>query len=401
MKLLTRSIVALIMSASAACGGDAQQASSLVTSSDRELRELAAALLPDLARRSGLELKEPVRLEKRSRAQLVQYLRQKLDDELPEEEARRTVASYALLGLVPDTLDLRALLLDLYTEQVAGFYEPDSTALFILDDQPAATLQPLLVHELVHAVQDQSADLGALTDPDLGNDRGTAALAAIEGHATLVMLEYLTEQMRGSPVDLGRVGDFAGNLRPALEGMRSQFPALASAPALLQETLLFPYMEGGAFVQDLWRQGDRVAPFGVYLPLSTEQILTRDRGDAPLRLSLAVEGGRPVHQDDLGRLELGVFLDAHLGEGRRGLSDGWGGDRYVLVAVPGGGQGLALVVAWDDAPARDAFVAALGKSLGPLPAAATLEATEVDGRAAAILRVGLPATVRVRARLVP
>ncbi len=401
MKLLTRTIVALVMSALAACGGDAQQSPSLVISSDPGLGELATALLPDLARRSGLELKGPIRLEKRSRAQLVRYLRQKLDEELPEEEARRTVASYALLGLVPDTLDLRGLLLDLYTEQVAGFYEPDSTALFILDDQPAAALQPLLVHELTHAVQDQSADLEALTDPDLGNDRGTAALAAIEGHATLVMLEYLTEQMRGSPVDLGGVGDFAGTLRAALSGMRSQFPALASAPTLLQETLLFPYMEGGAFVQDLWRQGDRVAPFGAYLPLSTEQILTRDRADAPLRLSLAVEGGRPVHQDDLGRLELGVFLDSHLGDGRRELSAGWGGDRYALVEVPGGAQGLALVVAWDDAPARDAFVAALGKNLGRLPAAATLESTEVDGRAAAILRVGLPATVRVRARLVP
>lgn len=401
MKHLNRTVVALVMSALAACGGDAQQSSSLVISSDPGLGELAAALLPDLARRSGLVLKEPIRLEKRSRAQLVRYLSQKLDEELPEEEARRTVASYALLGLVPDTLDLRVLLLDLYTEQVAGFYEPDSTALFILDDQPAAALQPLLVHELVHAVQDQSADLEALTDPDLGNDRGTAALAAIEGHATLVMLEYLTEQMRGSPVDLGRVGDFAGTLRPALSGMRSQFPALASAPALLQETLLFPYMEGGAFVQDLWRQGDRVAPFGAYLPLSTEQILTRDRADAPLRVSLTVEGGRPVHQDDLGRLELGVFLDSHLGEGRRELSAGWGGDRYALVEVPGGGQGLVLVVAWDDAPARDAFVAAVGKNLGRLPAAATLEATEVDGRAAAILRVGLPDTVRVRARLAP
>mgnify|MGYP001601715142 CR=1 FL=1 len=215
------------------------------------------------------------------------------------------------------------------------------------------------------------------------------------------MLEYLTEQMRGAPVDLGRVGDFAGSLRPALEGMRAQFPALASAPALLQQTLLFPYMEGGGFVQDLWRKGDRVAPFGAYLPLSTEQILTRDRTDVPLRLSLAVEGGRAVHQDDLGRLELGVFLDTHLGEGRRGLSAGWGGDRYVLVDVSGGGQGLALVVAWDDVPSRDAFVAALGESLGRLPAAATLEATEVDGRAAALLRVGLPPAVRVHAHLVP
>ena len=46
----------------------------LVISSDAQLRAVAEALLPDLARRAGLELKAPVRLEMRSRAQLVRYL---------------------------------------------------------------------------------------------------------------------------------------------------------------------------------------------------------------------------------------------------------------------------------------------------------------------------------------
>lgn len=401
MTLVSRSVLALGMWALSACGGDAQQASSLVTSSDPALRELAAALLPDLARRSGLELKEPVRLEKRTRSELVRYLRHKLDDQLPEAEARRTVAAYALLGLVPDTLDLRALMLGLYTEQVAGFYEPDSAALFILDDQPAAVLQPLLVHELVHAVQDQSADLAALTDPDLGNDRATAAQAAIEGHATLVMLEYLTEQMRGTPVDLGKVRDFAGSLRPALEGMQAQFPALAGAPAVVRQTLLFPYVEGAAFVQDLWSGGARPAPFGANLPLSTEQILTRDRDDAPVRISLTVEGGRSVHQDDLGRLEGGIFAETHVGAGQGRLADGWGGDRYALVDLPGGGQGLAWVLVWDRSVARDSWVAALAGRLGRLPAPATVEALEVGGLPASLLRVGLPPGVRVRAAVLP
>jgi len=324
MKVLVRVAGAVALLASAACGTDAQQASSLVTSSDRELGALASALLPDLARRSGLDLKEPVRLEMRSRAQLVTYLEHKLDEELSAEEARSTVASYALLGLVPDTLDLRALLLGLYTEQVAGFYEPDSTALFILDDQPAAALQPLLVHELVHAVQDQSADLEALTDPDLGNDRVIAAQAAIEGHATLVMLEFLAEQMRGAPVDLSEVPDLSTTLRPALEGMGAQFPALAGAPRVLQAGLLFPYLEGAGYVHSLWSRGERAAPFGPLLPLSTEQVLTGERSDAPVRLALRVTGGTDVHQDDLGRLELGVLLDAHLGEGGGARAAGWG-----------------------------------------------------------------------------
>jgi hypothetical protein len=360
----------------------------LVRSSDPELRAMAARLLPDLARRSGMELREPVRLEMRSRAQLVRYLEAKLDEELDAEEARHTVAAYHLMGLVPDTLDLRGVLLDLYTEQVAGFYDPDSTALFILDDQPARALQGLLVHELVHAVQDQTADLDALTDPELGNDRATAAQAAIEGHATLVMLEYLTEQMRGAPVDLSEMPDFGADLRPALEGMRSQFPALAGAPRVIQEALLFPYLEGAGYVQRLWTEEERVAPFGPWLPTSTEQVLTGERGDEPVPVALEVEGGRVLHEDALGRLELGVLLEAHAGDGAGDAARGWGGDRWALVEDGAGGRGLILAVAWDEVAARDAFMDRLGAHLDAFPARAELESLDLPVGPVSLLRVG-------------
>jgi len=378
-----------------ACGGDAQETSSFVRSSDPALAELASAMLPDLARRSGLELKEPIRIEVRSRAALDSYLRFKLDEQLPEEEARATVASYALFGLVPDTMDLRGVLLGLYSEQVAGFYDPDSTALFIMDDQPQTTLQGLLIHELVHAVQDQSVDLDALTDPDVGNDQGTAAQAAIEGHATLVMLEYLAEQMQGAPVDLGALPDFGAQLRRNLQGIRTQYPALAQAPRVIQEALLFPYLEGAGFVQALWAGGERGAPFGDRLPLSTEQVLTRDFDDPPVHLTLSVEGGSAVHQDDLGRLETGILLEDRLGDSGAALSVGWGGDRYALIDLPQGGRGLAWVSVWDDERARDRFVEALGPEPAGFPGGATLEAQDVSGHAGAVLRVGLPASVRV------
>jgi hypothetical protein len=375
----------------------AQQAppSQLVESSDPELRALGRQLLPDLARRAGMELKEPVRLAKRSRAELVGYLKDKLDERLPPEEARNRVDAYHLLGLAPDTLDLRSVLLALYTEQVAGFYEPDSTALFIMDDQPPQAVQGLLVHELVHAVQDQSVDLDAITDPELGNDRTTAAQAAIEGHATLVMLEYLTEQMQGSPVDLSTMPDFGATLRPALEGMRSQYPALAGAPEVIQESLLFPYLEGAGFVQRLWTDEGRVAPFGAYLPASTEQVITGDLSDDPVPVAVEVEGMRALDEDGLGRLELGVFLDARLGEGGAELAEGWGGDRWVLVEGPDGARGLVLAVVWDEASARDDFVAGLAGHLDGLPAAATLTAVESGAGPGAVLRVGVPSSTVV------
>jgi len=389
MKILRSVVAALALLSVVACGSTAQESGSgMVISSDRELADLAASLLPDLARRSGLELKEPVRLEKRTRDELVRYLETKLDEELPEEEARNTVAAYAMLGLVPDTLDLRAVLLALYTEQVAGFYDPDSTTLFVMDDQPAETLQGLLVHELVHAVQDQSADLDALTDPELGNDRSTAAQAAIEGHATLVMLEFLTEQMQGAAVDLGEIPNFADALRPALQSMRGQFPALANAPPVIQEALLFPYLEGAGFVQGLWSGGERKAPFGEFMPQSTEQIVTQNREDEPVDFELAIEGGVEVHRDDLGYLELGVLLNTHLGPGKASLAEGWGGDRYVLMEVDGGGRALILQTVWDDAVARDRFVEALSGALTSFPLVAEVHANHVIGRPGAVLTVG-------------
>lgn len=396
-RILACSVALLVFGA---CGGTAQQPESeLVVSSDATLRKLASELLPDLAARSGLELREPVRLEMRSREELVRYLESKLDEELPEEEARATVEAYALFGLVPNTLDLREVLLALYTEQVAGFYEPDSTALFVMDDQPEALLEGLLVHELVHAVQDQWVDLGALTDPTLGSDRATAAQAAIEGHATLVMLEYMAEQAQGTPVDLGALPNFANLLRSQLEGARDQFPALAAAPPVIQESLLFAYLEGAGYVHGLWAQGDRVAPFGEYLPKSTEQILGGTADDVPIELAMSVSGADILHEDVLGRLELGVMLDQHLGPGSARFADGWGGDRYVLVEVGTGERGLIWYSVWDDEAARDRFVERFRDALGSLGGGASLEVMEVGGRAATVLRVGATDGVSVEVTL--
>jgi hypothetical protein len=371
----------------------------MAISSDPELVELAEGLLPDLAHRSGLGLARPVRLERRSRPELVRYLESKLDEELPTERARATVEAYALLGLVPESLDLREVLLGLYTEQVAGFYEPDSAALFVLDDQPRSALEGLLVHELVHAIQDQNADLAALTDRELGNDRAVAALAAIEGHATLVMLEYLTERMTGTPIDLAEVPDFAAQMRPAIEATRGQFPALSGAPRVVQESILFPYVEGTGFVHSLWSGGQRIAPFGERLPYSTEQVLERGGAAPPLELRIAVTGARTVHEDVLGRLEVGILLDEHVGGEAATLGDAWDGDRYALVERPDGGRGLLWYAVWEDETSRDLAARALERALPRLGGPAEVELTTAGGRPATLLRVGELQGVTSRANL--
>jgi hypothetical protein len=267
-----------------------------------------------------------------------------------------------------------------------------------MDDQPEAALQGLLVHELVHAIQDQNADLEALTDGDLGNDRTTAAQAAIEGHATLVMLEHMTEQMAGVPIDLADVPDFSAQMRPLLQGMRSQFPALAGAPRIIQEALLFPYLEGTSFVQALWtrggRTGERVAPFGEHLPKSTEQVITRGTADDPVELELDVTGPPAIREDGFGRLELGIFLEEHGAD--PAAADGWEGDRYVLVEIADGARALAWYTVWEDGSARSRFTSAMQRVLPRLGSVASLDSLDVDGRPATLLQIGRVGGVTAR-----
>ncbi len=383
----------LVVVGSAACAPDeTDETSDLVTSSDPMLASAAARLLPDLADRSGLELVEPVRLERRTRAELERYLEFKLDEALPIDEAELLSESYQLFGMVPRGMDLRAVLKDLYLEQVAGFYDPDSTTLFVLDDQPEDALESLLVHELVHAIQDQSTDLDAITDPELGNDRQVAAQAAIEGHATLVMFEFLME-LQGGSVDLTEMSNFTDLLRPALEAARTQSPALAGAPLVLQESLLFPYLGGAAFVEALWKaEPGRPPPFGPRLPASTEQILHPERflgaeRDLPETVELeAPAGWHQVYEGGLGELETAILLETHTGS--RELSGGWDGDRYLLLESEAGTRVLVWVSVWDEESQRDRFLGALRQHANGFPVQASADAVDVSGRPGVRLEIG-------------
>jgi hypothetical protein len=376
----------------------------MVISSDPELRTRVAELLPVLAERAQMELTHPIRAERRSREALEGYLRFKLDQELPPEEARVRTLSYTLLGMMDEGVDLREILLSVYTEQVAGFYDPDSTALFVLDDMPMEMLESVLIHELVHAVQDQTADLDSLTAKVRGNDRQVAAQSAIEGHATLIMLEYMAEEIQGQKMDIASLPDFSQSIRPALEGMRQQYPALTSAPAVIQESLLAPYIEGATYMAAFWQgvQG-RPAPFGAYLPQSTEQILNPELApgraeDKPTDLQVELEEGTTIrYQNTLGQMEVGLLLNALLGEGHRELAQGWDGDRFLLVEEEGAAA-LVWVSVWDTPAQRNAFVEGLQGGLGALPLPSTLEGEAFMGRPGAILRVGFSPDAAVEVR---
>jgi hypothetical protein len=248
------------------------------------------------------------------------------------------------------------LLLDLYQEQVAGYYDPSSDKFFLVKGTPVAMLRPVLAHELVHALQDQHVDLDSLIGRARGNDRQTAAQAAIEGQATLVMFAFLAQEAAGRPIRPDEIPDVGAQLAPAMDAQNSQFPVFKRAPRIIRETMVFPYVGGAAFVQKLWLANARngfVAPLDSLLPQSTEQVLHGDQKfiaalDMPTELRFA-SGANIAYENTLGELEIGVLLSEHLGT--KAAASGWDGDRYRLLA----NGVLQWASVWDDAAAADRF----------------------------------------------
>src|ERR687894_431814 len=128
------------------------------------VERLVDSLQAPVERAAGLGFKQRPRVALRTREQVRAYLIRKLDEQLPPAKLRGLETTYRLFGLLPDSLQLRALLLDLYTEQVAGFYDPDSATLFGVAGADPTQLRLVLAHEMVHALQGQYLPLDSILE---------------------------------------------------------------------------------------------------------------------------------------------------------------------------------------------------------------------------------------------
>jgi hypothetical protein len=361
------------------CRGDAPSASRL-----GRLDQLVDSLQVPVERATGLTFKQRPRVAVRSRSQVRAYLIRKLDEQLPPPKLRGLETTYKLFGLLPDTLQLRALLIDLYTEQVAGYYDPDSTTLFAVADADPAQLRLVLAHEMIHALQGQYIPLDSILHDTSNNDRLTAAQAVLEGQATLASIEVLSSGM-----DVTANPEFWELYREQVRQQQASMPVFAKAPLIVREALIFPYLAGAEFMH-WWRSSPLrdTVPYGPRMPVSTEQILLPDRylrGDVPVPLTFP-GNSEVLYEDVLGENEIRVLM-AHL-TGRQEVRVpgpiGWGGDRYRVIPTASG-PALVWYLVWDDKRSAERFTWGYGGKLRSTTRAGyrtLLESVERDGRPA-------------------
>jgi hypothetical protein len=257
------------------------------------------------------------------------------------------------LGLLPAGSSLEQLELDLQAGQVIGFYDWVSKQLYILSQSGGVgVLQKVTFsHEFTHALQDQNFGLAKLgTDTPDQNDRDLARLSLAEGDATLSMTQWSAKNL-----SLVEILTLAGSATTGADQM-------AAAPAILRQTLTFPYQQGEAFVQSVYDTGGWAAVDALWSkpPDSTSQILHPElylTGVEPKTVSVPKvptslgAGWQLVTQDTLGELALTVWLEgehptAAETTAATGATPQWGGDRVGLYEGPNGAWAVALRTEW-------------------------------------------------------
>ena len=348
-------LLALAILLLAACRGAPQQ------SDDSGLARLVDSLRAPVEKAAGMRFKTPPRSAMRSREEVRAYLLRKLDEELTPARLHGLETSYRLFGLLPDTLSLRSLLLDIYTEQVSGFYDPDSATLFGVQGADRTQLRLVLAHEMVHALQGQYLPLDSILKATANNDRLTAAQAILEGQATLASIEVLAPGQ-----GVSRTQAFWDMYRDQVQQQQGTMPVFARAPLVVRQSLIFPYLDGAEFMH--WWESSPHAdtlPYGARMPVSTEQILhpeRYERGDSPVELAFGEPGG--IFEDVFGENDIRVLIATLAGsdEVQTVVPVGWGGDRFRVYDTSGG-PAVVWYAVWDDDRSRDRFLRGSGGAL--------------------------------------
>jgi hypothetical protein len=310
-----------------------------------------AEVLKETGELRKLEVLRPVKSGAQSRAEIERMLVRNLDERTTPAELHASELALKKLGLVPADFTMRSFMIELLTEQVAGYYDPKTQQFYLADWIDLDGQQPVIAHELTHALQDQHFNLRRFENwPKGDSDAELAAHALVEGDATLVMTFYV---MR----DLKRVAA----MMKSMNAGASASEKIERAPRVLRESLLFPYKQGAEWATQIYRRGGWPLISDAYknLPQSTEQILHAEKyfaREAPVKVNFPDiakqlgKGWARLDYDVTGEWSYFQILDEYLRaekESQRAVG-GWGGDRFALYENPALRQVLlAQLTAWD------------------------------------------------------
>jgi hypothetical protein len=335
-------------------------------------------------------IKHEVKRKLVSREEVEAFVSQHITEDEDAKRLRRSELVLKKFGLLPRDFDLGKFLVALLKEQVAGYYDPKTKTVNLLDWVGPEQQKPVLAHELTHALQDQSFDLEKFMKPgdvdlndkkivtqsDIDNDEiSTARQAVVEGQAMVVLVDYMLAPLGQSLKD---APELVNTLKQGMLAATTDSPQFQNAPVYLREALTFPYRYGIDFIAELLTNSGKEKTFvGLFQnpPKSTRQIMepktyiSGERLD-PMPLPDFKETLKNYDRFDVGsvgELDVAVLLDQYAGpDASHTLYPHWRGG-YYYAARPKGDPSAPLAILyvsrWSSAEKAAEFAKIYGDSL--------------------------------------
>lgn len=293
--------------------------------SEDELRVLVDDLQAYVAEARGLEFLRPVVVELAADDEFEARLREKFEEDLDQIE--QVEVFYRALGLIEPDRSLVDLLRDLYAQGVLGFYDPETDELVVRGTELSPYVRQTIVHELVHALDDQHFELFREQYDERDDEIATGFTALVEGNARRIEQQWLADQ----PTDVR-------------EQAREEEQAFGSGIDVeaFPEILLFeigaPYELGEIFVDALEAAGGERAVDAAFQdpPTTSEQVLFPPlyvAREQRIEVPPPPADGEIVDQGVVGALFwFGLFTtgDSTVApQDAFGAIEGWGGDWAV------------------------------------------------------------------------
>jgi hypothetical protein len=305
--------------------------------------------------------------------------------QMAKEEFTKSFAQQELsmkkLGFLPREFNLKEFLVKSTGQEIAAYYDDETKMISMLNWVPPDRQEPILAHELTHALQDQNYDLAKWmkagrkgAEGSANGDSAIARKAVVEGQAMVVYVDYLLKPVGRSLEDTP--GLIYQMEEPAVKAVIDS-QLMHDAPMILREAGTFAYNEGLIFEGELLHKGGKKMAFaGAFArpPRNSHEVLQpetyiQDEKLAPVRV--------PDMQDVLGS-QYDVYDSGGIGEldvrallkqyGERKIADdlaaAWQGGAFVAyrrkdkaaeVSASTGDLALLYVSRWKTPQAAERF----------------------------------------------
>lgn len=303
----------------------------------------------------GLKMNAPLDRAMMSTAELQDVVVNDFFKDYTPEMAKQDADVLSAVGLLEPDFDLLQFYKDLYSEQIAGYYDSTTKEMYVIGDEGFTGLERMTYsHEFTHVLQDQNYDLenGMKLNDDYCETEAeycAAVTALVEGDATLSEQYWFLRD--STDQDKNEVSDFQSSYKS---------PVYDSAPAYMKQDFLFPYQQGFTFVQSLYGDNKWKSIDAAYKnpPVSTEQILHPEKypNEKPVIVNLPDlssvlgDGWSEIDRSTMGEWYTSLILDSGI-DSKFQLDEsnateaaaGWGGDTYVYYSNE---ASQAYVFAW-------------------------------------------------------